>query len=123
MLLILSSSYFRKREVDPDTIWIGLCEGDKEAIARTKGFFSDYVEDSVRLAMVLGPEEYVEKWIVNSASTVLTMWRKLVKEADVTVLKAKRQQEPRGGENGGFGSTNIPLDGPHRQLQRSKYPW
>jgi hypothetical protein len=98
MLLILSARYFRKRGVAPEAIWIGLCEGDNEATARTKAFFSDYVEHSVRLVMVLGPEEYVEKRMVNSASTVLAMWRKLVKEADLTVLKAKRHQEPRAGD-------------------------
>lgn len=64
--------------------------------AWSKTFFSDYVEHSVRRVMVLGPEEYVDKRILNNASTVLAMWRKL-EEADLTVLKAKRQQEPRAG--------------------------
>lgn len=98
MLLRLSSRYFRKRIIDPDAIWIGLCEGDKQATAWTKVFFSDYVEHSVRRVMVLGSGEYVEKRMVNSASTVLAMWRKLVKEAGLTVLKAKRHQEPRAGD-------------------------
>jgi hypothetical protein len=48
--------------------------------------------------MVLGPEEYVDKRMLNSASTVLAMWRKLVKEADLTVLEAKRKQEPQAGD-------------------------
>jgi hypothetical protein len=48
--------------------------------------------------MVLGPGEYEDKRMVNSASTLLVMWRKLVKEADLTVLKAKRKQEPRAGD-------------------------
>jgi hypothetical protein len=72
-----------------------LCEENNEAIAWSKTFFSDYVDHSVREVMVLGPEEYVKKRMVNSASTVLAMWRALVKEADLTVLKAKRTQEPR----------------------------
>ena len=39
--------------------------------------------------MVLGPEEYVDRRMTNNASTVLAMWRKLVKEANLTELKAK----------------------------------
>jgi hypothetical protein len=84
--------------MDPDTIWIGLCEGVRAATAWTKAFFSDYVEHSTRQVMVLGLEEYVEKRMLNSASTVLAMWRKLVKEADLTVLEAKREQEPGSGD-------------------------
>ena len=44
--------------------------------------------------MVLRLEEYVDKWMLNYASLVFIMWRKLVKEADLTVLKVKREQEP-----------------------------
>ena len=61
------------RSIDPDTIWIGLCEGDETATAWSKAFFSDYIEHSVRRVMVLGPEEYVDKRMINSASTVLAM--------------------------------------------------
>ena len=32
--------------------------------------------------------------MLNHASSLLAMWRKLIKEADMTVLKTKRQQEP-----------------------------
>jgi hypothetical protein len=98
MALTLGSRYFHDRGIDPDTIWIGLCEGNGTATAWSKAFFSDYVEQSVRRVMVLGPEEYEDKRMLNSASTVLAMWRKLVKEADLTVLEAKRKQEPRAGD-------------------------
>jgi hypothetical protein len=37
--------------------------------------------------MVLGPEEYEEKRMLNCA--VLAAWRALIKEADLTVLKEK----------------------------------
>ena len=63
----------------------GLCEESKMADAQTKAFFSDYVEKSMRDVMVLGPEDYVTKRAVNSAATCLAMWRKLVKEADLTI--------------------------------------
>jgi hypothetical protein len=42
---------------------------------------------------VLGPEEYADKRMLNCASSVLAMWRKLVKEADLTVMKAKRHEQ------------------------------
>jgi len=48
--------------------------------------------------MVLGPQEYEERRMVNSASTPVAMWRKLIKEADLTILRIKRQQEPGTGE-------------------------
>lgn len=86
--------YFRERNIDPDTIWIGLCEGDRQAAAWSQTFFSDSVEHSVRSVMVLGPEGYEDRRMLNSATTVLAMWRKLVKEADLTVLRARRQQQP-----------------------------
>jgi hypothetical protein len=44
--------------------------------------------------MVLGLEEYEDRRMLNSATTVLSMWRKLVKEADLTILKEKREREP-----------------------------
>ena len=67
------SRYFPERNIDPDTIWIGLCEGDREAAAWTQAFFSDYVEHSVRSVMVLGPEEYEDRRMFNSAITVFAM--------------------------------------------------
>lgn len=85
--------YFHDLGVDPDRIWIGLCEGDKEATGWSMAFFSDYVEYSKRMVMVLGPQEYEERRMVNSAGTPLAMWRKLIKDADLTVLNVKRAQE------------------------------
>jgi hypothetical protein len=82
MSLTLCSRYFHDQSIDPDdpdghidpdTIWTGLCEGDETATAWTKAFFSDYVEHSVRPVMVLGPGEYEDKRMVNSASTLHTV--------------------------------------------------
>jgi hypothetical protein len=96
--LIKYSRYFTKCERDPDTTWYGLCDGDPVSVAWTKAFLSDRVEKSVRRVMVLGPEEYKEKRMLNCASSVLAAWRALVKEADVTVLNNKRLQEPNAGD-------------------------
>ena len=83
------SRYFHERNVDADTIWIGLCERKREAAAWSRASFSDYVEHSVRSVMVLGPEEYEDRWMLKCATTVLAMWLELVKEADLTALKGK----------------------------------
>lgn len=84
--------------MNPNIIWQGLCLGDPVAIAWSKAYLSDRVERSVRRVMVLGPEEYEEKRMLNSASTVLAAWRALIKEADLTVLRDKRREEPISGD-------------------------
>ena len=48
--------------------------------------------------MVLRLEEYREKRMINSASTVLVAWRVLIKEADLRVLRDQRRQEPTSGD-------------------------
>jgi hypothetical protein len=50
-----------------------LYKEDKIIIVWTKAFFSDYIEYSVRLAIVFGPEEYKSKREINSASILLAM--------------------------------------------------
>jgi hypothetical protein len=42
-------------------IWCGLYLGDPLAIAWSKAYLLDCVENFVRRVMVLGPEEYEEK--------------------------------------------------------------
>lgn len=84
--------------MNPNVIWYGLCLGDPVATAWSKAYLSDRVERSVRRVMVLGPEEYQEKRMLNSASTVLAAWRALIKEADLTVLRDKRLEEPTSGD-------------------------
>jgi hypothetical protein len=59
---------------------------------------SDRVENSVRRVMVLGPEEYEERRMLNIASSVLAAWRALIKEADLTVLHEKRLRESNPGD-------------------------
>lgn len=48
--------------------------------------------------MVLGPQEYEKRRMVDSASTPLAMWRKLIKKAGLTVLRVKRLEDPRNKE-------------------------
>lgn len=84
--------------MNPNMIWQGLCLRDPVAIAWSKAYLSDRVERSVRRVIVLGPEEYKEKRMLNSASTVLAAWRALIKEANLTVLRDKRREEPTSGD-------------------------
>jgi hypothetical protein len=60
--------------------------------------FSDYVEYPKRMVMIHGPQEYEKRGIFNSAGTSLAMWRKLIKEADLTVLSAKIFEDHRNKE-------------------------
>jgi hypothetical protein len=84
--LIIDSRWFDEYKINPDTIWCGLCLGDPLVTAWCKAFLSDRVEKSIRRVIVLGLEEYKEERILNCVSSVLAVWRALVKEADLTVL-------------------------------------
>lgn len=81
-----SLRYFLTNEVDPKTIWTGICEGCNGAITWCKTFFSNYVDNSVRRILVLCPKEYEDRRMLNYVTLLLKMWRKLIKEADLTVL-------------------------------------
>jgi hypothetical protein len=83
------------RKINPDTIWHGLCLGDPLATAWCKAYLTNRVKKSVRRVMVLEPEEFQEKRMLNCASSVLAAWRALVKEA---ALRSKRAQEPSPGD-------------------------
>jgi hypothetical protein len=48
----------------------------------------------MRRVMVLGPKKYEMKRMLNCASSVLAAWPALIKEADLTVLREQRLQEP-----------------------------
>ncbi|KAK0754455.1 hypothetical protein B0T18DRAFT_399203 [Schizothecium vesticola] len=72
-LMGIWNRYFLDNKVDPDEIWTGLCKGEKNAITWCKTFFSDYVENSVRRVLVLGPEEYEDRRILNHVSSLLAM--------------------------------------------------
>jgi hypothetical protein len=80
-------------DFDPDSIWVSLCLGEREAVGKCKAFLYDYVVNSHRQVMVTTEEEWIVERGVNHASTVMSMWRTLVKEADLSVLETKRQQD------------------------------
>jgi hypothetical protein len=89
------NSYFKKvLELDPDAVWLDLCQNRDLAKDRCRAFLRRFVTDSVQRVPTLGPEEYEWKRTVNSANTLLNVWRCLVAQADSTVLLAKRQKDP-----------------------------
>ena len=92
-------SYFNDLKINPDSIWIGLCNGDLDASSKCELFSTKYVEKySARIVLTTGPEEYQEKRGVNDAATVLNMWRGLIMHADQRVLNEKRHEDPANRE-------------------------
>ncbi|OCK91338.1 uncharacterized protein K441DRAFT_223485 [Cenococcum geophilum 1.58] len=81
-------------EIDPDRVWLDLCRGIEEAKDYCRAFLWSYVEDSGQKLVVLGPKEYEYRRTVNSASSVTQCWRELIAEADSTVLRKRRDEEP-----------------------------
>jgi hypothetical protein len=80
--------------IDPNQIWLDLCLGTEAAINYCRLYLNNYVEHSVQKFVTLGPEEYEYRRTVNSASTVIQCWRELIAQADSTVLREKRREEP-----------------------------
>jgi hypothetical protein len=84
---------------DPDQIWVDLCKSGKvrtKAFAWVQAFLTKYVSNSVAEFPIFGPEEYEKRPAITCASSLENMWRLLVAEADRTVLKQKRREDPDG---------------------------
>lgn len=58
--------------------------------AIVQGFLHRYVENSYKERVALGPEERAMVRTVNSAYSVIEVWRRLVAAADFKVLRAER---------------------------------
>ena len=91
--IICPYSYFKKINVDPDSIWLDLCLESDQAKNYCCLFLETYVRKSVRKFLVLGPKEYEHRRALNTASAVMTCWRSLIAKVDSTVLSAKRRQD------------------------------
>ena len=72
--------------MDPDSIWLDLCLNRDLAKGRSRAFLRRFVKDSVKRVPTLRPEEYELKRTLNSANTLLNVWRSLIAQADATVL-------------------------------------
>jgi hypothetical protein len=94
-VLCLYNSYFKKINVDPDSIWLGLCHESDQAKNYCRLFLETYTKNSLRKFLVLGPKEYEIRRALNSAASVTHCWRSLIAQADSTILSDKRQQDPK----------------------------
>lgn len=59
-------------------------------LAPVRTFLHQYVESSYKERVVLGPEERAMVRTVNSAYSVIEVWRRLVAAADFNVLRVER---------------------------------
>ena len=80
--------------MDPDSIWLDLCLNRDLAKDRSRAFLRRFVKDSVTRVPTLRPEEYELKRTINSANTLLNVWRSLIAQADATVLLDKKAERP-----------------------------
>ncbi|EEY23992.1 conserved hypothetical protein [Verticillium alfalfae VaMs.102] len=79
--------YFRNvLGMDPDDIWLQLCDESFKAIEYCQAFLQDYVVYSVEQRIALGPQEYDDVRTVTCTKTVLEAWKGLVRYADEQVL-------------------------------------
>lgn len=86
--------YFTQvHRIDPDSVWIDLCEG-KDVSWLIRDFFVTYVKNSVREQPSLGPEEYEIVRGINSAVSIDCAWNTLIQAADTGILQRKRAEDP-----------------------------
>ncbi|KAI1385771.1 uncharacterized protein F4822DRAFT_432624 [Hypoxylon trugodes] len=79
--------------IDPESIWISLCEGD-DISDYVREFFSMFIESSVCERPCVGPEEYRKVWTINSTLSIDEYWKLLLAKAERTVLHRKRMEDP-----------------------------
>ena len=73
-------TYFEQvLKVDPNSIWLDLCLNRNLAKNGSGAFLRRFVKDSAKQVPTLGPEEYELKRTLNSANTLLNVWRSLIK--------------------------------------------
>ncbi|KAH6699524.1 hypothetical protein EV126DRAFT_386740 [Verticillium dahliae] len=82
-------------DLDPDDIWLRLCDETPESIGYCQAFLHDYVVNSLEKRVSLGPEEYELARTVTCTKTILEVWKGLVRHADDHVLQAKRRSDPK----------------------------
>lgn len=87
-----------KTAIDPDQIWIDLCEPGsrrERALKLCQKFLRIYAERRVRECPSLGPNEKELKRTVTAGVTLVDLWRRLVLSFHSTVLLRKRHEDPR----------------------------
>ncbi|RYP01717.1 hypothetical protein DL764_006110 [Monosporascus ibericus] len=82
--------------IDNRTAWLRFVAHPETADARApfKSFLHTYAETSAQKRVVLGPQEYEYKRMVNSAFTVTEIWRRLVACGEHHVMQQHRRDVP-----------------------------
>jgi hypothetical protein len=78
---------------------VDFCKSNKvrtKAFAWVQAFLTKYVSSSVAEFPIFRAEEYEKQPAITCASSLENVWRLLVAEADSTVLKQKRREDPDG---------------------------
>ncbi|KAK3374298.1 hypothetical protein B0T24DRAFT_667365 [Lasiosphaeria ovina] len=77
-------------------IWLGLYNDQEREKTRIKSYFRDYTESSriTRPALGDGDDEYQNIQTITITKTAILHWRNLVVEADNTILREKRREDP-----------------------------
>jgi len=79
---------------DLDQLWLDLCLDKLEAKNAIRAFFRDYIESAQATRPVLGEEEYETVQTITTTKTAISYWKHLVGEADNTILREKRREDP-----------------------------
>ncbi|KAH8891472.1 hypothetical protein GQ53DRAFT_147693 [Thozetella sp. PMI_491] len=79
--------------VDPFRFWVDFARDPSAPMvqALVQAFLSEYVRTSTKERVVLGPEERAMVRTLNSAYSVIEIWRRLVAAADFKVLRKERK--------------------------------
>ncbi|KAG7293987.1 hypothetical protein NEMBOFW57_004048 [Staphylotrichum longicolle] len=80
-------------KIDPYRFWVDFASESIERICSgtSPGFLHQYVVNSEKERVVLGPEERAMIRTLNSAYSVIEVWRRLVASADFKVLRGERR--------------------------------
>ena len=98
-LLFSQVSAELRKNVDSDRFWVDFARDPSSPLlqAPVKTFLYKYVENSVKERVVLVPEERVMVRTLNSAYSIIEVWRKLVAAADHRVLRLEWREARRQG--------------------------
>ncbi|EEY24057.1 conserved hypothetical protein [Verticillium alfalfae VaMs.102] len=107
--------------LNPDDIWLRLCDGNPESIGYCQAFLHDYVVNSLEKRVSLGPEEYELARTVTCTKTILEVWKGLVRHADDHVLQAKRRSDPKKSAHWTL-SVSERCTGPVSKISLTIYP-
>lgn len=93
--LIQICRFAKRVNTSPDETGVQLCAGLETAKARFRAFLETYVKTSKVWRPCLGPEEWHIVPTIRHAVTVEDVWAALVRKVNMTVLKQKREENPK----------------------------